>query len=194
MTQKAAERETYDDPDNEKQKTEQSHLQAMTHERKIGAVRQYVHNRQTRHVIVSEIGIDMSRFPSAAHLISWACICPRNDESAGKRRSNRVRKGGTWLKTTLVQCALAAVKKKDSYLQAQFYRIKARRGPKKAIMAVVASILTAIYHMLKDWTMYNDLGRNHFDRRSSDQQKNRLVKRLIDLGYAVEIKPHAAAA
>ena len=78
----------------------------------------------------------MSRFPSAAHLISWACICPRNDESAGKRRSNRVRKGGTWLKTTLVQCAWAAVKKKDSYLQAQFYRIKARRGPKKAIMAV----------------------------------------------------------
>src|ERR1700686_4283435 len=80
------------------------------------------------HVIVSEIGIDMSRFPSAAHLTSWACICPRNDESAGKRRSNRVRKGSTWLKTTLLQCAWAAVKKKDSYLQAQFYRIKARRG------------------------------------------------------------------
>src|SRR6059058_651816 len=99
-----------------------------------------------------------------------------------------------WLKTTLVQCAWAAVKKKDSYLQAQFYRIKARRGPKKAIMAVVASILTAIYHMLKDGTMYKDLGRNHFDRRSSDQQKNRLVKRLAELGYAVEIKPLAATA
>ena len=81
-----------------------------------------------------------------------------------------------------------------SYLQAQFYRIKARRGSKKAIMAVVASILTAIYHMLKDGTMYKDLGRNHFDRRSSDQQKNRLVKRLADLGYAVEIKPLAATA
>ena len=117
---------------------------------------------------------------------------PRNDESTGKRRSNRVRKGGTWLKTTLVQCAWAAVKKKDSYLQAQFYRIKARRGPKKAIMAVVASILTTIYHMLKDGTMYKDLGGNHFDRRSSDQQKNRLVKRLAELGYAVEIKPLAA--
>src|SRR5450830_1516531 len=104
------------------------------------------------HVIVSEIGIDMSRFPSHAHLISWAGICPRNDESAGKRRSNRPRKGAPWLKTTLVQCAWAAVKKKDSYLQAQFYHIKARRGPKKAIMAVAvaASILTAIYHMLKD--------------------------------------------
>ena len=109
-----------------------------------------------------------------------------------RRRSNRLRKGAPWLKTTLVQCAWAAVKKKDSYLQAQFYRIKARRGPKKAIMAVAASILTAIYHMLKDGTLYKDLGRNHFDRRSTDQQKNRLVKRLADLGYAVEIKPLAA--
>ena len=144
------------------------------------------------HVIVSEIGIDMSRFPSAAHLISWACICPRNDESAGKRRSNRMRKGANWLKTTMVQCALAAAKKKGSYLQAQFHRIKARRGPKKAIMAVVASILTAIYHMLKDGTMYHDLGCDHFKRHSTDQRKKRLVKGLADLGYAVELKPLAA--
>ena len=142
--------------------------------------------------IVSEIGIDMTRFPSDAHLISWAGLCPRNDESAGKRRSNRLRKGAPWLKAMLVQCAWAAVKKKGSYLQAQFYRIKARRGPKKAIMAVAASILTAIYHMLKDGTMYQDLGSGHFDRRSKDQQKNRLVKRLADLGYAVEIKLLAA--
>jgi hypothetical protein len=99
--------------------------------------------------------------------------------------------GGS-LKTMLVQCAWAAVKKKGSYLQAQFYRIKARRGPKKAIMAVAASILTAIYHMLKDGTMYQDLGSGHFNRRSKDQQKNRLVKRLADLGYAVEITPRAA--
>jgi len=84
-----------------------------------------------------------------------------------------------------VQCAWAAVKKKGSYLQAQFYRIRARRGPKKAIMAVAASILTAIYHMLKDGTMYNDLGRDHFDRRSAEQQKKKLIKRLTDLGYAV---------
>src|SRR5207302_7050958 len=85
--------------------------------------------------------------------------------------------------------------KKERQLSAgPIYRIKARRGPKKAIMAVVASILTAIYHMLKDGTMYKDLGRNHFERRSSDQQKNRLVKRLVDLGYAVEIKPLAATA
>ena len=91
-----------------------------------------------------------------------------------------------------MQCAWAAVKKKGSYLQVQFHRIKARRGPKKAIMAVVASILTAIYHMLKDGTMYKDLGRDHFDRRSADQQKKRLVKRLTDLGYVVEIKSLAA--
>jgi transposase len=142
--------------------------------------------------IVSEIGIDMTRFPSDAHLISWAGLCPRNDESAGKRRSTRLGKRAPWLKTTLVQCAWAAVKKKNSYLQAQFYRIKARRGPKKAIMAVAASILTAVYHMLKDGTMYQDLGHDHFNRRSKDQQKQRLVKRLADLGYIVEIKPLAA--
>jgi transposase len=145
------------------------------------------------HAIVSEIGIEMNRFPSAAHLISWACLCPRNDESAGKRRSNRVRKGSVWLKTTLVQCAWGAVRKKDSYLQAQFFRIRARRGQKKAILAVAASILTAIYHMLKDGTLYEDLGRNYFDRRSADQHKKRLVKRLADLGYTVELTPLAAA-
>ena len=142
-------------------------------------------------VIVSEIGTDMSRFPSDGHLISWAGICPRNDESAGKRRSNRLRKGAPWLKTTLVQCAWAAVRKKDSYLQAQFHRIKARRGPKKAIMAVAASILTAIYHMLKDGTLYQDLGANHFQSRSKGQQTKRLVQRLADLGYAVALTPLA---
>jgi transposase len=144
------------------------------------------------HGVVCEIGIDMSRFASAAHPRSWACACPRNDESAGKRRSNRLRPGGTWLKTTLAQGAWAAVKKKGSYLEALFYRIKARHGPKKAIMAVVAAILTAIYHMLKDGTMYHDIGPNHFDRHSADKQKQRLVKRLADLGYAVELKPITA--
>jgi transposase len=143
-------------------------------------------------VIVSEIGTDMSRFPSDGHLISWAGICPRNDESAGKRRSNRLRKGAPWLKTTLVQCAWAAVRKKDSYLKSQFLRIKARRGPKKAIMAVAASILTAIYHMLKDGTLYQDLGSNHFQNRSKGQQTKRLVKRLADLGYDVALTPLAS--
>jgi transposase len=139
--------------------------------------------------IISEIGIDMSRFATDANLISWACICPRSDESAGKRRSTRIRKGSPWLKSTLVQCAWAAARTQGSYLQAQFHRIKARRGPKKAILAVAASILTAIYHMLKDGTLYHDLGPNHFDARSKERQKNRLVRRLAELGYTVELAP-----
>jgi transposase len=142
-------------------------------------------------VIVSETGIDMSRFPSDGHLVSWAGICPRNDESAGKRRSTRLRKGAPWLKTTLVQCAWSAVRQKDTYLRSQFYHIRARRGPKKAIIAVAASILTAVYHMLKDGKMYQDLGPNHFQRRNKDQQKHLLVKRLANLGYAVALTPLA---
>jgi transposase len=141
--------------------------------------------------ILSEIGTDMSRFPTSGHLISWACICPRNDESAGKRRSTRIRKGSPWLKTTLVQCAWAATRMKNSYLTALYHRIKARRGPKKAIVAVAASILTAIYHMLRDGTMYHDLGPNHVDPRAKERQKKRLVRRLADLGYAVELVPQA---
>ena len=139
--------------------------------------------------ILSEIGTDMSRFASDAHLKSWACICPRSDESAGKRRSTRIRKGAPWLKTTLVQCAHSAARTKGSYLQALYHRIRARRGVNKAIVAVAASILTAIYHMLKDGTMYQDLGPNHFDQRNKDRQKNRLIQRLADLGYAVELVP-----
>jgi transposase len=139
--------------------------------------------------ILSEIGTDMSRFATDANLVSWACICPRSDQSAGKRRSTRIRKGSPWLKTTLVQCAWAAVRKKDSYLNAQFHRIKAQRGAKKAIVAVAASILTAIYHMLKDGTLYHDLGPNHFHARDKERQKNRLVKRLGQLGYTVALAP-----
>ncbi len=140
-------------------------------------------------VILSEIGTDMSRFPTAGHLISWAGLCPRNDESAGKRRSTRLRKGAPWLKTTLVQCAWSASRKKASYTQAQFHRLRARRGAKKAVCAVAASILTAAYHMLKDGTQYRDLGPDHFDRRSKQQQTNRLLKRLADLGFAAELTP-----
>ena len=143
-------------------------------------------------VIVSEIGTDMSRFPNAGHLLSWAGLCPRNDESAGKRRSTRLRKGAPWLKTMLVQCAWAAKRKKASYLQAQFLRLRSRRGPQKAICAVAASILTAVYHMLKDGTPYEDLGPDHFVRRSKTTQTQRLVRRLEHLGYTVDIKPLAA--
>src|SRR5262252_3631477 len=144
------------------------------------------------YVIRAEIGGDMSRFPTVGNLISWAGFCPRNDESAGKRRSNRMRKGAPWLKTTLIQCAWAAARKNGSYLQAQFHRLRARRGAKKAIGAVAASILTAAYHMLKDGTLYHDLGPDHFDRRAKTVQTKRLLTRLQKLGYAVQLTPLAA--
>jgi transposase len=144
-------------------------------------------------VIVSEIGIDMSRFPTAAHLISWAGLCPRNDESAGKRRSNKMRKGAPWLKTMLVQCAWAAKKKKDSYCGAQFQRLRHRRGPKKAICAVAASMLTAIYHMLTNGVIYQDLGAGHFQRRSPETQALHLAKQIAQLGFTCTIDPPQAA-
>jgi transposase len=143
------------------------------------------------HVIVSEIGVDMSRFPSAAHLISWAGLCPRSDESAGKRRSTRIRKGAPWLKTTLVQAAWAATRKKDCYLRSQFHRIKARRGVMKAIIAVAASMLTSVYHMLRDGVAYHDLTGNYFDSRDRAKIAKRLIRRLNDLGLEVEIKTAA---
>lgn len=145
-------------------------------------------------IIVAEIGIDMKRFPTVGHLRSWAGLCPRNDESAGKRRSSRLRKGAPWLKTALVQCAWSAARKKESYLQAQYRRLCSRRGPQKAVCAVAASILTAAYHMLKDGTVYQDLGPNHFNKRSKITHTQHLVKRLEQLGYAVEIRPLSTAA
>lgn len=143
----------------------------------------------TAQVIVSEIGIDMTRFPTAGHLISWAGLCPRNDESAGKRRSNKLRHGAPWLKTTLVQCAWLGCRKKGSYLKAQFQRLKARRGPKKAICAVAASILTAAYHMLRDGTLYQDLGDSYFNRASPEQKAARLVRQIAKLGFECTITP-----
>jgi transposase len=143
-------------------------------------------------IILAEIGRDMSRFPTAGHLISWAGLCPKNDESAGKRRSTRMRKGAPWLKTTLVQCAWAASRKKASYFQAQFHRLRARRGAKKAIGALAASILTTVYHMLISGELYHDLGPDHFDHRAKARQTSRLVMRLQNLGYAVQITPLTA--
>jgi transposase len=143
-------------------------------------------------VLLAEIGTDMSRFATAGHLISWAGLCPKNDESAGKRRSTRMRKGAPWLKTALIQCAWAAARKKGSYLQALFHRLRARRGAKKAIGAVAASMLTAAYHMIATGTFYCDLGACHFEQRTKPGQIERLVAKLQNLGYDVQIKPLAA--
>jgi transposase len=142
--------------------------------------------------IVAEIGSDMRRFPTAAHLVSWAGLCPRNDESAGKRRSTRLRKGAPWLKTALVQCAWAASRKKDGYLRAQFQRLRQRRGPKKAVCAVAASMLTAIWHMLRHGTFYQDLGADHFHRRSPEQQVQHLAWQIAKLGFACTITSQPA--
>ena len=114
--------------------------------------------------IVAEIGTDMGRFPTAGNLVSWAGLCPRNDGSAGKRRSTRLRTGGPWLKITLVQCAWAASNRRNSYLRAQFHHLRQKRGPKQAVCAVAASILTAAWHMLTNGTPWHDVGPDHFHR------------------------------
>jgi transposase len=137
--------------------------------------------------MLSEIGLDMGQFPEVGHLISWATLCPRLDESAGRARSTRVRKGGTWLKPLLVQCAWAAVRSKDTYLRSQYLRLKARRGPKKAIVAVAASILTAAYHIVKYGVEYCDLGGAYFQKRDSERVALRLATRIRELGYEVNI-------
>lgn len=141
-------------------------------------------------VLVAEIGTDMSRFPTAGHLLSWAGLCPRLDESAGKVRSRRTRHG-QWLKTTLVQAAWVAVRMKDNYLHAQFLRIKRRRGAKKAIIAVAASMLTAAYHMIRDESDYQDLGADYFTRYDREKVARRLVRRLQELGLEVQVRPAA---
>jgi transposase len=142
----------------------------------------------TARVLIAEIGTGMTRFPSVGHLISWAGLCPRLDESAGKRRSTRTRQTARWLKPMLVNAAWAATRKKEGYLPAQFLRIKSRRGAKKAILAVANSMLTAAYHMLRDGVEYHDLGHDHFAQRDKDRITKRLLQRLRDLGVAVEVK------
>jgi transposase len=142
-------------------------------------------------VIIAEVGLDMGRFPTSGHLISWAGLCPGMNESAGKRFSSRIRAGAPWLKATLVQAVWPAIRTKGSYLQAQFLRLKSRRGPKKAIIAVAASMLTAVYHMLKNHVPYRDLGGDYFARQDKAKVAKRLIKKLNDLGLRVEVCPAA---
>lgn len=142
--------------------------------------------------LIAEIGTDMSRFPTSRHLVSWAKLCPRLDESAGKVRSNRIMKSSAWVKTLLVQAAACAAKSKASYLHSQFLRIRAHRGTKKAYVAVAASILTAVYHMIRDGSPYIDLGRTYFERKDRDRAVRRAVTQIQRLGYNVTLTPAVA--
>jgi len=137
--------------------------------------------------VIAEIGPDVHRFPTPGHLRSWVGLCPRLDESAGKRRSTRLRHGAPWLKTVLIQAAWAAIRRRDAYPHAQFHRLKAKRGPKKAIVAVAASLLTAVYFMLRDEVVYRDLGAHYFDRHDPARAAARLTKRLEALGFKVAL-------
>jgi transposase len=142
--------------------------------------------------VVAELGTDMSLFASEAHVASWAGVCPGNNESAGRRRKSRVRKGNVYLTTTLVEAAQAAVRKKGSYFRDKFHRLKARRGYKRALMAIAHKILRAIYHMLRLRTHYKDLGATYLDQVDQARTTKNLRRRLELLGYKVTLDKIAA--
>jgi len=144
--------------------------------------------------VLSEIGVDMSCFPTHRHAASWAGLCPGNNESAGKRKSGKIRKGNQWLRRYLVEASWAAVRKKGIYLSALYHRLVVRRGKKKAIVAVAHALLVMIYHILKDQVPYRELGSGHFDKINAVYVKRHHIKRRENLGFKVILKPISQAA
>ena len=150
-------------------------------------------NLRSAEVIISEIGMDMSRFGSASRLASWAGMCPGNNESAGKHFSGKTRKGSKWLRIALIESAKAASRTKDSYFAAQYARIKGRHGHQKATVAVAHSILVVVYYLLERGEPYNELGGDYFiERQNTETYQRRLVKQLERMGYEVALTKHAA--
>jgi transposase len=145
-------------------------------------------------VVLAEIGPEVSRFPTAGHLAAWAGVAPGNNESAGRQRSGRARAGNPWLRAVLLQAAHGAAHSKDTYLAAQYRRIAARRGRKRALVAVAHSLVVILYHMLTRHEPYHDLGADYFERRNPEQLARRLVRQGAKLGYQVTLTPIPAAA
>jgi transposase len=150
--------------------------------------------QRTAEALVAEIGVDMSRFPSADHLTAWAGLAPGTNESAGKRRSGKTRKGSPWLRAILIEAAHAAGRSKDTYLGALYRRLVARKGKKRAAVAVARRILVIVYHILRDHAPYHDLGAAYLDQRDRQAVERRLVRRLEALGYDVSLQPKEPAA
>jgi transposase len=150
--------------------------------------------RRTAEDLVAEIGLDMTRFPSAHHLASWAKICPGNHQSAGKSHSGRIGPGNKWLRAALTEAAQAAAHTKKSYFAAQYHHVARRRGRQRAIIAVAHSILTTVYYLLRDGSSYQDLGPNYLDERARESIKRNLLKRLEKLDFDVNITDRRAAA